>query len=195
MATGVWFVRQHFWFLDILVGSIHLRSLCVLVLLALAPAVLVPGLVISGLPYRFLLEALLVGQASVLCVLEEKLFAPSHEELAGEVMYPAFLVVATTVAGVVASRRLASDGLLASATSWLLHSLYLSKLTMLVLPEAYLVLPVSLLVLATTAPLFLYNAEVNISSSSRGETFPLSLEDASPPLFSLPQTYHMRTQD
>ena len=144
MASGVWFVRQHFWFLDILVGSMHLRSLCVLVLISLAPAVLVPGLVITRAP-RLPLEALLVVQASLLCVLEEKLFTPSHEELAGEVMYPAFLVVATTVAGVAACRRLSSEGLLASLTSWLLHSLYLSKLTMLMLPEAYLILPAVLL--------------------------------------------------
>jgi hypothetical protein len=43
VATGIWFVRQHFWFLDLLVGTTHLHLLCKLLLVALVPALLVPG--------------------------------------------------------------------------------------------------------------------------------------------------------
>jgi hypothetical protein len=41
-------VRQHFWFLDIAVGGLHLHTLCKLALAALLPALMVPGLVYSG---------------------------------------------------------------------------------------------------------------------------------------------------
>lgn len=47
--TGVWFVSHHFGFLDIMLGpAFHLHDLCKLLLAALVPALLVPGLVFAG---------------------------------------------------------------------------------------------------------------------------------------------------
>lgn len=52
-------------------------------------------------------------QASLLCVLEEKLYAPAHQDdAAGEVMYPAYLVVLTSCAGLGAARHLQESGLM-----------------------------------------------------------------------------------
>lgn len=99
-------------------------------------------------------------QASLLCVLEERLYAPSHSDYAGEIMYPAYCVLMTSAAGIAAARWLHGDGLLPAAGSWVLHSLYLAKLAMLALPEAYLVLPTALMILAALSPLFLYEPEV-----------------------------------
>ncbi len=50
LLTVLWFVKQHYWFLDVHVGSFHLHTLCKLVLSALVPALLVPGLVTSHAP-------------------------------------------------------------------------------------------------------------------------------------------------
>lgn len=63
-ATGVWFVRQHFWFLDIVIGFTHLLTLCKLLLVALVPALLVPGLVVSQAS-RHTIGAMLMLQVSV----------------------------------------------------------------------------------------------------------------------------------
>lgn len=62
-ATAVWFVRHHFWFLDISIGSTHLHALCWLLLAAAGPALLVPALVASR-SSATALGALLMLQAS-----------------------------------------------------------------------------------------------------------------------------------
>jgi hypothetical protein len=48
MLAGGWFVWHHFWFLDITLDGWHLRTLCVLVVAAMLPAALLPGLLYSG---------------------------------------------------------------------------------------------------------------------------------------------------
>lgn len=48
--AGIWFVMQHFWFLDIMVSGTHLHLLCKLALAALLPALMVPGLVYARAP-------------------------------------------------------------------------------------------------------------------------------------------------
>ncbi len=40
-------MRQHFWFLDVLVSGVHLHTLCKLVVAALVPALSVPGLLVA----------------------------------------------------------------------------------------------------------------------------------------------------
>ena len=46
-------------------------------------------------------------------MLEEKLYAPAHQDdSAGETMYPAYLVAMTSLAGLMAARRLQADGML-----------------------------------------------------------------------------------
>jgi hypothetical protein len=62
--AGIWFVRQHFWFLDITVGGLHLHTLCKLALAALLPALMVPGLVYSGAPLTAV-DALVMLQVRV----------------------------------------------------------------------------------------------------------------------------------
>eukprot|EP00798_Chlamydomonas_sp_ICE-L_P014360 gene14360-20357_t len=153
--TCVWFMQQHFWFLDITIGGIDLHLMCKLVLGATVPALLVPGLV-HAQSSKTSIGLLLIFQASLICVLEDKLYCSSHEDFAGEVMYPGFLVLATTGAGVLAARRLVGLGHISEKANWILHSIYSAKLSMLVLPEASLVAPTIILVLAATAPLFLY---------------------------------------
>jgi hypothetical protein len=47
-CAAIWFVVHHFWFLDVRVGGLPVRLLCRLLLAALTPAVLLPGLIRSG---------------------------------------------------------------------------------------------------------------------------------------------------
>lgn len=50
LATGAWFMWHHFGFLEIAVGGLPLRALCALVLAAMVPATLLPGLQHAGEP-------------------------------------------------------------------------------------------------------------------------------------------------
>ena len=47
-TPGAWFVWHHFWFLDVQLGPLHLRAVCCLVVGAMLPAALLPGLLYSG---------------------------------------------------------------------------------------------------------------------------------------------------
>jgi hypothetical protein len=80
-------------------------------------------------------------QASLVAVLEERLFTPAHLDggASPEVMYPGWLVLATSCLGILAARRLASWGAISRTASWVAHSLYGAKVAMLLLPEASLV--------------------------------------------------------
>ena len=54
---------HHFWFLDVRLDGMHLRTLCVLCVGAMGPAFLLPGLVYAGVKGRAV-SALLLAQAS-----------------------------------------------------------------------------------------------------------------------------------
>lgn len=69
-----------------------------------------------------------------------------------------WLVLATTLVGLAAARLLTGQGRLTPLASWLLHSLYAAKASMLVIPEAQLVLPAALLLAATIAPYFFHGS-------------------------------------
>lgn len=156
LFTAGWFVHQHFWFLDIRVGFVHLHTICKLAMAALLPAAAVPGLLLAGAGRQWV-GVLMLVQAELLAVLEEQMFGAHHHEEAGsEAMYPAYLVIATSVAGIAACQAL--DRMLAMPrwATWVVSTLYVAKLSMLVLPEAYLVLPTAVLLLAAGAPLYMY---------------------------------------
>lgn len=73
----------------------------------------------------------------------------------GESYYPPYLVVATSIMGVVLARRLAQWRMVQWPCYQFMHALYIGKLCMLVLPEARMAMPVSLLLLVATPPLFI----------------------------------------
>jgi hypothetical protein len=153
LLTAGWFVAHHFWFLDARVGHLRIRTACQLALAALVPALVVPGLIIarSG---RAAVGVLLFVQAELVCILEEQLYSAATLEGPGaEQMYPAYLVVATSAAGAAAAERLAAARLAPAWAALVVPALYAAKLCMLVVPEAHLVLPVGLLVLAAATPL------------------------------------------
>jgi hypothetical protein len=96
-------------------------------------------------------------QSELLCVLEEQMYgAHHHEEPGSELMYPAYLVIATTVAGIAACQALDRLWAVPRWATWVVSTLYVAKLSMLVLPEAYLVLPTAVLLLTASSPMYLY---------------------------------------
>jgi hypothetical protein len=70
-----------------------------------------------------------------------------------ESFYPAYLVCATSAMGVALARRLAAWHLLGARASWLLQCIHAAKLSMLLLPDAFLVFPTLGLLITATAPL------------------------------------------
>ncbi|EFJ42255.1 hypothetical protein VOLCADRAFT_97706 [Volvox carteri f. nagariensis] len=167
--TCVWFMRHHFWFLNILVSGMQLHTICKLALAALVPALTVPGLVIArpciipNPPVFPVLQmnahvvgGLLVMQAVLLCVMEERLYDAGNQDGAPEPMYPGYLVVATSLVGMAVARLLTGRGRLTPLASWLLYTLYGAKASMLVIPEGNLVVAAALLLGATIAPYFFH---------------------------------------
>ena len=155
IATGVWFLWRHFWLLkDIDLDGLPLRTLCVLLAIAMVPAFLIPGLLYSGAKHGLVSIPLLL-QAGLLCFIEERLFAGDHAAITYNVhpMFPAFLVVATSLAGLTVARRLAVQGSIGVVEAYFLQCAYGAKAAMLVVPEARLMVPVLGLALAATPPI------------------------------------------
>eukprot|EP00798_Chlamydomonas_sp_ICE-L_P021510 gene21510-28493_t len=118
--TCVWFMFQHFWFLDVTIGAMSLHNMCYQVLGGVLQALLIPGLVHAGASATTT-TALLVIQALTIAPMEEQLYLVSHEDFAGEVMYPGYLVLATSAAGLLVARRLKAWGMLTDVGNWLMH--------------------------------------------------------------------------
>ncbi|KAI3433444.1 hypothetical protein D9Q98_003258 [Chlorella vulgaris] len=159
LATGGWFVWHHFWFLDISLQGVHLRALCCVVVAAMLPATLAPGLLHAAAP-RSVLGAVLLVQAGLVCWLEERLYAGDHQEVTYNMhsMYPPWLVAATSVLGLAAARHLQAAAAISDTAAYILQCAYAAKLSMLFLPEAQLTVPVLGMLLAATPPLLLHKA-------------------------------------
>jgi len=155
IATGLWFLWKHFWFLkDIHLNGMPLRTLCVLLGAAMLPALVIPGLWYSGVKHSFIAVPLLI-QAGLMCVIEETLFAGDHTAVTYNVhpMFPSFLVIATSAAGLAVARRLSSLNTISAVEAYLLQCAYGAKLAMLVVPEAKLMVPVLGVLLAVMPPI------------------------------------------
>lgn len=159
LCTGAWFLHHHFWFLDVSLDGMHLRTLCGLIFAALVPAFVVPGLVLGGAAGRRarITGLLLIMQASIIAVLEEHLYAGDYLEVTFDVhpMFPASLVVATSVLGVYLTRRLWEQQRIGVKTAFVLECIYGAKISMIFVPETRLAIPVIAYALATLHPFFL----------------------------------------
>ncbi|KAL3133255.1 hypothetical protein ABBQ38_007137 [Trebouxia sp. C0009 RCD-2024] len=150
-ATAVWFLHHHYWFLNIQVQTHGLRFLCQVIVAALLPATLLPGL-IMGRGSRSLVGLLMVGQAGLVAYLEGQLHGGALEE--GSQTYPGYLVLVTSGVGLLLSSKARDAGLLNSAHAGILNSIYTAKLALLILPQAHLG-PIIAILAAVTAPALL----------------------------------------
>jgi Na+/melibiose symporter-like transporter len=133
--------------------------LCRYIIAAAVLAMSIPGLALLPEKVRYLTEFGLIGHAIIICHLENRVynFAGIYNFSFDEaVVYPSYLVVVTTVVGLVLVRRLGADKRIGPLASWVLICLYLSKLSMFFLSSHYVVWAATLLLLAITPPLVLY---------------------------------------
>ncbi|GMH37943.1 hypothetical protein BSKO_05827 [Bryopsis sp. KO-2023] len=159
-AAAIYLFYQHFWFLEVSVGGVSVRGICQLAIAALVVSLIVPGIVLSGVGdgvVKIGLEAFLLIQGLVLSLLEERLYAGEHDE--GDVIYPAYLVLFTSILGVGIARRLEEMEYINSMCAYILQCMYIAKLPMLLLPEASLVVPAFAVALAVSPPYLLLKAE------------------------------------
>ncbi|CAI5977897.1 unnamed protein product [Closterium sp. NIES-64] len=186
--AATWFVLDHFFFLALSVAGVPLRSICQGMLAALLLALLVPAATLLHRPQRV---------TGVLVVLQALLFAWSAELLhclqrvagwgaggatgaadrmsllyngdgrAEEGVYPSFLVVTTTVAGLAAVQRLHAEHKIGAVAEWVGWCVYLAKLPMLAVSSPGATLSSLLLLLAITPPFFLYRYKAHARSRMR----------------------------
>jgi len=143
-----WFLTQHFWFLEIQLGSLSLRELCRYLLLELGLALAVPGLLGVGAPV-VISTVVLATHGALLGVMEEQLYGGAHDEDDG--LYPAYLIVATSLIGEVLVYQLHCRKLLHPIGTWILRCLYGAKLMILLVPGTYVLPSAFVVALATTA--------------------------------------------
>lgn len=174
VATGTWFLWKHFWFLkDIDLDGMPLRTLCIMLAVAMLPAFLIPGLCFAGAKHGMVAVPMLM-QAGLLCFIEERLFAGDHAALTFNIhpMFPPFLVLATSAAGLAMVRRLQADKTISPVESYFLQCAYAAKLAMLVVPEAKLMVPVLGVALAVTPPILVHGEESGLAPRRRGHLLP-----------------------
>jgi hypothetical protein len=70
-VCAIYFLFSNFWFLDVSVGGVHIRQLCITIGLALLPTLMLPGLVRLQVPTT---GALFLQQAWLVALMEEQLF-------------------------------------------------------------------------------------------------------------------------
>ncbi|XP_010249316.2 PREDICTED: uncharacterized protein LOC104591892 [Nelumbo nucifera] len=154
-----WFVLHNFWDLNIWLASMPLKSFCKLIVANVILAMVVPGLALLPPKLRFLTEVGLISHALLLCFIEDHFFNYSSIYYYGmeeEVMYPSYMVIATTCVGLVLMRRLAVDHRIGPKAVWILTCLYSSKLAMLFVTSKSVVWVTAVLLLAVSPPLLLY---------------------------------------
>lgn len=163
----IWFVRHNFWDLNIWLAGMSLRSFCKLVVVNAMLAMAVPGLALLPPKFRFVMDAGLVSHALLLCHMENQFFNFSNLYYFGfddDVMYPSYLVVITTCAGLALARRLVVDARIGPKTFWILTCLYSSKLAMLFIPSKSILWVSAVLLLAISPPLLLYKNKSKAAS-------------------------------
>lgn len=159
MVPLTWFVVQNFWYLNIWLGGAPLQTVCKYIIAGAVVAMGVPGLALLPHKARYAAEVGLISHALIVCHLENRLYnftSIYYFSLDDDVVYPSYMVVFTTVVGLVLVHRLSDSRRISSVSYWLMICLYLSKLSMLFLSSPHVVWATALLLLAVTPPLLLY---------------------------------------
>ncbi|MCO5577316.1 hypothetical protein L7F22_031144 [Adiantum nelumboides] len=155
-----WFVVHNFWFLNVWLGGLMLKSTCKLLISSAVLALAVPGLLLLPSKVHLLADAGLIAHAILVCRLENRLHNYSNSYFGGyddeEVVYPSYMVLLTTAVGLLLVRRLSAQQRINSLTQWILTCLYCSKLAMFLLPAQGALWAAAILLLAISPPVLLY---------------------------------------
>lgn len=155
-----WFVVHNFWFLNVWLGGVMLKSTCKLLIGSAVLALAVPGLVLLPSKVHLLADAGLIAHALLVCNLENRLHNYSNSYFGGyddeEVVYPSYMVLLTTAIGLLLVRRLSAQNRINALAQWVLTCLYCSKLVMLFLSTQGALWASAILLLAISPPVLLY---------------------------------------
>ncbi|EPS62676.1 hypothetical protein M569_12112, partial [Genlisea aurea] len=154
-----WFVIHNYWDLNIWIAGMSLKSFSKLIVASVILAMAIPGVAVLPPKFRFLTEAGLISHALLLCYVENSLFNYSNFYYYGideDVMYPSYMVVFTSLAGLAIVRRLSLDLRIGSKAVWVLICLYSAKLSLLFVASKAVLWVSALLLLAVSPPLLLY---------------------------------------
>lgn len=166
----MWFMMHNFWDLNIWLAGMSLKSFCKLIVAGVVLAMATPGLALFPPKLKFLTEAALISHAMLLCHIENLFFNYSsiyYYGLEDDVMYPSYMVIATTFLGLSLVRRLTSDNRIGPKAAWVLTCLYASKLAMLFITSKSVVWVSAVLLLAVSPPLLLYKDKSKTASKMK----------------------------
>ncbi|XP_051122090.1 uncharacterized protein LOC127245314 [Andrographis paniculata] len=165
-----WFVMHNYWGLNIWIAGMPLKSFCKLIVGSIILAMAIPGVAVLPPKFRFLTEVGLISHALLLCHIENSFFNYSNVYYYGmddEVMYPSYMVVMTTFAGLAIVRRLSADHRVGSKAVWVLICLYSAKLSLLFVASKTVLWVAAVLLLAVSPPLLLYRDKSKSASKMK----------------------------
>lgn len=146
-----WFMLNHFWSLDINVGGVSLSYLCLGIFILSVSAVVLPSVLnVARHIRRSFVGVFILAYVALLAAIEQVLSHAIHDD--GSTIYPPYLVLVTSVLGVLASRSLILDGRLTQTFGWLAQSACLAKLSMLLIPRLSEMFSVFIVLLTVSAP-------------------------------------------
>jgi hypothetical protein len=168
----IWFVKKTFLSLNFtfftLAGYISIQVACVVIVALAAIASIITGLIVLGI-FEKATNFLLILQASLVALMEEVLHM---EQLTNDLdIYPAYLVVLTTVFGVLMARKLKNDGRINTNVLFVISMIYLSKLALLMKPVSWPTISAMLLLTPPTYLIFkLWDAQNVLVDASKSNT-------------------------
>ena len=154
-----WFIVHNFWFLNVWLGGVMLKSICKLLIGSGALALAVPGLLLLPSKVRLLADVGLIGHAALVGQLESRLHNYSNNYFVGfeeDVVYPSYMVILTTAIGLLLVHRLLAENRIHSLTSCVLTCLYSAKLSVLFLSTQHVLWETTVLLFAVCPPFLLY---------------------------------------
>jgi hypothetical protein len=160
-VPAVWFVLHNFYDLTVWLGGFSIKNLCHIINASILLGLTIPGFaLLPSQQLRLLVPIGLIGQAGLLCLAESKLYLHtqfySHGSYDEDAVYPNYMVVATSVFGMLLTRRFFFEKRFGPWAAWILFCLYAAKLIMLVVITRNVMWTAIVLLLAVSPPLVFY---------------------------------------
>eukprot|EP00249_Psilotum_nudum_P022608 c28580_g1_i2 orf=3-3230(-) len=154
-----WFVIHNLWFLNTWLAGLSVKDLCKHLIIIAILALAIPGFVLLPPKAHRLAELGLIAQALILCNLENRLYNYEVHYYIGfdaDVLYPSYMVIVSTLIGLVLVRRLSTENRIDSLATWVLTCLYAAKISVLFLSSKTSFWGTAILLMAISPPCLLY---------------------------------------
>lgn len=149
MLSFAWFLYKHFWLLDISVGGLPIGHVCSAVLMLSAVAVALPALA-KHAKQKEALSSVITAYVALLAIMEQILTEAVNDGDA--TIYPPYLVIVTSLGGILLARSLMLSGRMSRKLGWVLKSVCISKVSMLFVHGFREMLSVFLVTIVILAP-------------------------------------------